>query len=148
MAEDLLNEAKEELKRADHSIYISLKYTRTVDIIKNVIKRLINASDLSIHAMLTHLKEKKKIKTIPVGGRPRAELVAEKLPEFKKFVRFYAQLRDISKASFERKEEYKKNVALVITLRQQRIDVDIEQLKHYYMIVINFLEHVERIVLK
>ena len=39
MMDDLVEGAKEELKRADHSIYITLKYTRTVDVIKNIIKQ-------------------------------------------------------------------------------------------------------------
>ena len=43
-----LDEAKEEIKRADHLIYISLKYTKTVDVIKITIQRLINAFDFAI----------------------------------------------------------------------------------------------------
>ncbi len=38
-----LDLAKEEIKRADHLMYVSLKYTRTVDILKSIIERLINA---------------------------------------------------------------------------------------------------------
>ncbi|MEK7201541.1 MAG: hypothetical protein AAB737_02820, partial [Patescibacteria group bacterium] len=60
--EDLIEGAKEDLKRADHSIYVTLKYTRTVDVIKNVIKRLINACDLAMIEALEHLKKQKKIK--------------------------------------------------------------------------------------
>ena len=38
-----LEDAKDELKRADHLVFISLKYTRTCDIIRNTIERIINA---------------------------------------------------------------------------------------------------------
>ena len=47
-----LEDAKEELKRVDHLIYVSLKYTRTVDVLRNVIERLVTASEFMITAML------------------------------------------------------------------------------------------------
>ena len=59
-----LDNAKEELKRVDHLIYVSLKYTRTVDVIKSIIERMINAFDFSIRAGLEYAKGKKKIKAI------------------------------------------------------------------------------------
>jgi hypothetical protein len=51
-----LSEAFEELKRADHLIYVSLKYTRTVDVIKSIIERLINAYDDAIITLLDKSK--------------------------------------------------------------------------------------------
>ena len=48
MFDDLEFDADEELKRADHMIYVTLKYTRTADVIHNILKRLINAFDVSI----------------------------------------------------------------------------------------------------
>ena len=44
----MIPEAKEELKRADHLLYVTLKYTRTADVIKNTIHRLLNAIDYAI----------------------------------------------------------------------------------------------------
>ena len=43
--DDALYDAEKELKRVDHLIYVSLKYTRTVDVFKNIIKRLISTID-------------------------------------------------------------------------------------------------------
>ena len=39
---ELEDNAKQELKRADHLLYVTLKYTRTVDVIKNTIKISVN----------------------------------------------------------------------------------------------------------
>ena len=41
MIESLEN-AKEELKRIDHLIYVTLKYTRTVDVLLSVVERMVN----------------------------------------------------------------------------------------------------------
>ena len=146
MNDSLIDQAKEELKRADHSIYISLKYTRTVDIIKSVITRLINAADFAILQLLYQLKEKKKIPEIPIGVRPRADVIAGKFTQYKQFIQFYYLLRDISKASFTRKEEYKKNVALVMKMRNEMIEINIERLKEYYMTTMQFVTSVHELV--
>ena len=39
---DYLDDVKNEVKRVDHLIYVSLKYTRTVDVIRSVVERIIN----------------------------------------------------------------------------------------------------------
>ena len=36
---EYLVDSKQEINRADHLIYVSLKYTRTVDVIKSIIER-------------------------------------------------------------------------------------------------------------
>ena len=44
------DEAIQELKRVDHLFWVSLKYTRTVDVIKHVIERLINCIGFGLEA--------------------------------------------------------------------------------------------------
>ena len=61
---ELLKDAKEELKRVDHLIYVSLKYTRTVDVIRNVIDRLISSFDFVADGLLQKALDEKKIKEI------------------------------------------------------------------------------------
>ena len=56
--DDYEESAEEELKRADHLLYVTLKYTRNVDVIKNIIKRLINAYDYAVLEALKYLKVK------------------------------------------------------------------------------------------
>ena len=57
-----LEDAREEMKRAEHLLYVSLKYTRTVDVIKSLIGRLINAIDATTDKLLDYAVQKKKIK--------------------------------------------------------------------------------------
>lgn len=113
-------EAIEELKRADHSLYVTLKYTKTVDVIKSMIKRLLSALDYSAIDILDFLKENKKIKEIPDTPVSRFEFLPiafKKDKDIKKkmedYVSFYYLLRKLDKASFKAREEYRKNITLI-----------------------------------
>ncbi len=57
-----LDNAFREIRKVDHLIFVSLKYTRTVDMIKHVIKRMISSFDFMMDALLLDLKKKKRIK--------------------------------------------------------------------------------------
>ena len=72
---DLENNIKDEIKRADHLIYVTLKYTRTVDVMKNVIKRLLSALDSGILELLEELKSNGKVSMIPPSPLARLELL-------------------------------------------------------------------------
>ena len=138
MIEELAESALEELKRADHSIYVSLKYTRTVDIIKNTIKRLLSAYDISIIQGLEYAKDFKKIQTIPPSARQRAELIIKFYPQMKKSIDFYNKLKIIDRADYAKKEEYRKNVALIAKIKSKKIEVSMELLKEYFDFTVCF----------
>ncbi len=138
MIEELAESALEELKRADHSIYVSLKYTRTVDIIKNTIKRLLSAYDISIIQGLEYAKDFKKIKTIPPSARQRAELIIKFYPQMKKSIEFYNRLKIIDRADYTKKEEYRKNVALIAKIKNKKVEVSMELLKEYFDFTVCF----------
>ena len=76
-----LAEAKEELKRIEHIIYVSLKYTRTVDVLRNALNRLISMFDFLIDALVEYAKKEKKFKKIPKTPRLKVELVREAFEE-------------------------------------------------------------------
>ena len=60
---------------ADHLLYVSLKYTKTCDVILNLIKRWTIMIDDSIQGLLENLKKKKKIKTIRLARRQKQNLL-------------------------------------------------------------------------
>lgn len=70
-----LDLAVQELKRVEHLFWVSLKYTRTVDVIKSVIERLINCIGFGIEALLKYAKEKKLITSIPANAGLRCDLL-------------------------------------------------------------------------
>lgn len=144
MLEDVEESAKEELKRADHLIYVTLKYTRTADVIKNTIKRLISAFDFGINDALKYYKDKKKTKNIPSLPKLRADLLHEISPEFRTDMCFYTLLKDINKAEYSKKEEYRKNVALLAHLSpKQTVEVNVPKLMDFYNKTVEFIVKVD-----
>jgi hypothetical protein len=76
MEENFFN-AMEELKRVDHLIYVSLKYTRTGDVVKNIISRLADSYEFMTIALLEKLKKEKKIFDVPDFPAEQIRLVIE-----------------------------------------------------------------------
>jgi hypothetical protein len=135
--------AREELKRADHLIYVTLKYTRTVDVIKNTIKRLITAFNFAVSDGLAYFKEKKKIKEIPTHINIKADTLIKLAPSLKHYITFYTKLKKIDKADFDKKEEYRKNVTLIVKLNGKVIEANIDVLKEYFQKTIEFVDAIE-----
>lgn len=139
-------QAKDELKRADHLIYVTLKYTRTVDVIKNTVKRLITALEYSIADSINHLKIKGKVKdSIPAHPNLRSNLLLQLIPKSKKAIDFYNYLRKIERAEYGKKEEYRKNVALLAkdVTQGKIVEVNVEVLKQLYNQTVVFVTELE-----
>ena len=58
---------------ADHLLYVSLKYTKTCDVILNLILRWRRMIETSIDELLKHAKKKKKISAIPLNPAKKIE---------------------------------------------------------------------------
>jgi len=131
----MIEDAKEELKRADHLIFVSLKYTRTMDVIDSIVKRLISAHKIAVDSLVEYLKEKKKIKEIPFSFKEKLEILRKKMKqaEIKEFIEFTRFLIRIDKSDHSKKEEFRKNVALIAMEKDTIIaEVSIAILKEYY----------------
>ncbi len=113
MFETTIDTPEDEVKRADHLVYVSLKYTRTADIMKNAMKRMIAAFELSFTEYLEHMKEEGKLEELPGSAKERSILVREEIGnQGKKFLTLYNMLKKIDKAEYEAFEEFRKNVTL------------------------------------
>jgi len=146
---DYLEEANEKLKRADHLIFVSLKYTRTCDMIKHIIDRLINAIDFNLSALLEHLKEQGKIETVPTAPIPKANLAKELFPKdefIPKFAEFFVKLRKISKADFSRECEFRRHVAMTIVVEDETIKIDIDIITDYFKQTKDFYAHIQGMI--
>lgn len=140
-----LNDAKGEIQRADHLLFVTLKYTRTIDVMKSIILRLANAADNAIIYALENLKSKKKIKVIPLTPVSRAEL----LRDLKKrdilildFLNTYFLLRRIYRAEYTKREEFRKNVTLTVMDNDEVIEVNIKTLEEYYNRAKEFIDYI------
>ena len=130
----MLDKAEEELKRADHLVYVTLKYIRTCDVILNIIKRLINAYNSISDEALEYLKKKKKIKEIPRRDEDKVELLSKKckVRGVKAYFKLYFLMKKIEEARFTTKEEFRKNVTLISHLKGRSLDVNMPLIFEYF----------------
>lgn len=140
------SDALEELKRADHLLYVTLKYTKNIDVIKNTIRRLINACDYAILDMMEWMKSKNKVKDIPLMPMVRAMEVKKffRKVELIDFINFYLLLKKIDRAEYTKKEEFKKNVRLIVMDNdEESYEINIEKLYEFYRRTKDFVKYVE-----
>jgi len=143
---EYLDDAKEELKRADHLIYVSLKYTRTVDIIKHTIERLILAFDHVFLGFLEKAKKEGKILEIVNAPAKKCEDILKLYPgedEITKSIAFYLLLRKLDRAKFERISEFRRHVAMISEIGGEKYSIDIDKINEYYDSTKKFVSYVE-----
>lgn len=144
---EAFEQSVEELKRVDHLFYVSLKYTRTVDVIKNIIHRLINCFDFGFESILKYAKEKKLVNSIPANAGLKCELLKKTFPNdltLNDYVNFYSLLKKIIRAQYTKKEEYRRHVAMIATIdTKEVIEVNIDLLKEYYDKTKGFVSYVK-----
>ena len=148
--EGYLADAVDEIKRVDHLLYVSLKYTRTVDVIKSVIERILNAFDFVILELLEHAKEKKIITEYPNTPGMKVNTLKKAFSENQEladYLDFYLLLRRVSRADVTRREEYRRHVTMIASLDSGSVmEIDIDKLTEYYKKTKKFLEFADKIV--
>ncbi len=150
MVQESLQLASQELKRADHSIAVSLKYTRTVDVIKSIIERLINTISCCMDVLLKHAKAQKKIAEVPSLPRLKVDAIRSLFGSdqmIKEFCEFYLLLRRIDKAKFDRAQEYRRHVTMTAHLDGgEKIEITIDIISDYFEKTKDFLSYVAKLV--
>ncbi|OGJ12496.1 hypothetical protein A3K82_03090 [Candidatus Pacearchaeota archaeon RBG_19FT_COMBO_34_9] len=142
-----MEEIIQEKISADHLLYVSLKYTKTCDVIMNLILRWKRMIETSIERTLQHAKKKKKISSIPenpVGMIKEVSNLFKKDKEFLKVIDLYEMFRKIRELKTERIGEFRKNVTLKIFYRGEEIDVNLEKLKEYADLLEKFISKVKQ----
>jgi len=127
---------------ADHLLYVSLKYTKTCDVIMNLIRRWEKMIATSIEEILKHAKKKKKIKTIPTSPMKKIDEIKKlfkKDDNFNKTIDSYEMFRKIEELRKERIGEFRKNVCLKVFYKGEEININLEKLKEYSEILEKFI---------
>ncbi len=144
---ELLTEAKEELKRVEHLIYVSLKYTRTVDVLLNAISRMIEAYDFTFQAILQHALEEKKVDEIPATPIEKGNLVKQVYPDDEQVsdnVGLFFLLRKLHRSpSPQREQEYRRHVTMrtIVDGKEEIVNIDI--ITRYYLFQLEFYRRIE-----
>ncbi len=130
--EEYFFESREELKRVEHIIYVSLKYTRTTDVLRNAVLRFVSFYDILIHSHMIRAKENDKIDRIPKSPALKATKLSEVFEEDKemlKFLNFYFFLKDLLKKDYEKINEYRRHVGMLFHLEDRTCAINIDSLE-------------------
>lgn len=131
---------------ADHLLYVSLKYTKTCDVIINLLIRWRNMIDSALDLLIDKAKKQKKWK--PVPDAPRAKLVQLKKiyadePVVAQTLEVYELFRDIEGLEKVRESEFRKGVNLRVTYKGQIININLDKLKEYSTLLEKFISYLK-----
>jgi len=132
---------------ADHLLYVSLKYTKTSEVIVNLILRWTVMIEHGFDRMLSHAKKKKLIKSIPNSPKPKLDLIREVFKDEKVILEtldLYEMFRRIETLSTESEGEFRKNVALKVTYRGKELKINLDKLKEYSVTLENFINYLKQ----
>src|SRR3989344_483947 len=117
-----------EKSSADHLLYVSLKYTKTCDVIINLLLRWKIMIEKAMDKLIEKAKNQKKWK--PVSDAPRAKLI--QLYEVYKnesiiieTLKLYEMFRDIEKLEKVRENEFRKGVNLRVVYKGQMVNINL-----------------------
>ncbi|MBU3907088.1 MAG: hypothetical protein KKA64_02440 [Nanoarchaeota archaeon] len=142
-----MEEIIQEKISADHLLYVSLKYTKTCDVIMNLILRWRRMIQVSIDRALKHAKQKKKISSIPTNPISKIEkvrLLFKKDENFLQVIEMYEMFRKIEELKRERIGEFRKNVNLKVEYQGKEVNINLEKLKEYAARLEKFISSVKQ----
>lgn len=127
---------------ADHLLYVSLKYTKTCDVIINLIHRWKIMIDYGMDILVEKAKKQKKWKPIP--DAPRAKLIQLKRiyaedELIMKILDLYELFRDLENLEKVREHEFRKGVNLRVVYKGESINIDLERLAEYAALLERFI---------
>ncbi len=135
---------------ADHLLYVSLKYTKTCDVILNLLLRWRKMIETVIDELLNHAKKRKKISSIssnPVGKIEQIRKLFKKDKEFLKVIDMYEMFKKLNELKKERIGEFRKNVNLRVFYKGKEININLEQLKIYADMLEKFISTIKQFLL-
>ncbi|UCD20655.1 MAG: hypothetical protein JSW08_02680 [archaeon] len=142
-----MKEIKREQKMADHLFYVSLKYTKSGDVILNLIKRWEMVVHHCIFLLLKKSKKKKSITIVPSAPKAKELLVRRyyRDPIVKKVLDYYALFRRMPNLEKIKEHEFRKNVAVRVIDAGKEIEINMEKLKKFYELFNDFVRYCEKV---
>ncbi len=147
--EELIEELRGSLRRAEHSYYVSLKYTRTVDVIRNLIDRIVITIEHMTVLLLQYHKDKDDLHFIPDNLIDKINTVKELYPDDEKIQDAYELfffLRKARRQTYTKSEEFRRHVAMTATVEGEEYVFNIDLMGEYYHMLDDWAKHVLNIV--
>ncbi|MCX8159110.1 MAG: hypothetical protein N3D20_02360 [Candidatus Pacearchaeota archaeon] len=131
---------------ADHLLYVSLKYTKTCDVIINLLLRWKVMIELAMDKLVEKAKKMKKWKN--VSNAPRAKLTQLKKIYANeevviKTLELYELFRDIEKLEKIRECEFRKGVNLKVNYKGEVININMDKLKECSQLLERFISYIK-----
>lgn len=139
---EILEKIIKEKISADHLLYVSMKYTKTCDVMINLIKRWKIMTDYAFDALLDKAKKKKRIKSIPDAPKLRIDAIKELFSTHKEIldaVAAYDMFKLIETLPKTRENEFRKGVCLRVSYKGGEVAVTLDKLKEYSEILERFI---------
>jgi len=140
-----LERIMKEKTSADHLLYVSLKYTKTCDVMLNLLERWKSMIDLCVDALLEKIKKKRIITAIPAAPKMKIDILRDnfkKSPEVIEALDLYEFFKRVPILEKIRESEFRKNVCLKIMDRGKEINIDLEKLKEYSEKIERFIKFI------
>jgi hypothetical protein len=141
---DILEKVMKEKISADHLLYVSMKYTKTCDVMINLIKRWKIMMDYAFDGLLEISKKRKKIKVIPTAPKLRIDAIKElfkKNPEVINAITEYEMFKLIDPLVKTKEGEFRKGVCLRVMFRGKETAINLDKLKEYAEILERFINY-------
>jgi hypothetical protein len=145
----MLEEILKEKTSADHLLYVSLKYTKTCDVILNLLARWKSMIELCFDALLLNAKKKKKLPNLPESPKQRLEfmkLYFKKEKAIQEAIPLYIFFKRLPELTKKREGEFRKNVNLKIIEGDKIIEINMDALKEYSETLERFISEVKHIL--
>ena len=135
---------------ADHLLYVSLKYTKTCDVILNLIARWKSLIENSFDGLIQVYVDSGKIPMMPNSPKQRIEFMKKyfsKMDSIQEIIPLYIFFKRIPDSQKSRECEFRKNVTLKIKMGDETHNINVEKLSEYSSKVDKFIDDVKSILI-
>lgn len=142
----MISEILKEKTSADHLLYVSLKYTKTCDVLLNLIARWKSMIEISFDALLEKALKNKKIPNLPKSPKEKIEFIRKvykKSAAIQDIVPVYIFFKRIPELNKTREGEFRKNVNLKVIEPEKITDINMDKLKEYTNLLERFISEVK-----
>jgi hypothetical protein len=131
---------------ADHLLYVSLKYTKTCDVIINLLLRWKIMIEMGMEMLVQRAKKQKLWKPVPEA--PKAKLVQLRQlyssnKEISDTLKLYDMFREIEHLDKIRENEFRKGVNLKVIYKGETININLDKLKEYAELFERFISNLK-----
>lgn len=142
----MISEILKEKTSADHLLYVSMKYTKTCDVMLNLIARWKSMIEISFDAMFEKSFDSGSLPALPTNPKQKIEFIRKYFKKQKAVQEtlplyiFFKRIPDLQK---RREGEFRKNVCLKIIEPAKTTDINMDKLKEYSDTLERFISEVK-----